>query len=163
MKQSLIIAKAILLTAIIVTSCKKDKDSNTPANQTPSEIIIGAWSFTSLTNNKPAGYDMYNEKTPAFFSEYKEACAKSSTLTFQKGSDNNGGLLVFDNCKSSNDNSTWILQSNVLTIGSTKFQVLLLDKATLRVTYPGGDYGNLSGTGYTKKGDITDTLTFAKK
>jgi hypothetical protein len=153
----------VLAASFLFAACSK-KDDTEPGGSSDDAPILGTWAFVSMTSDKPSSAEVYYEQTPALLSDYTGACATGSTLSLEKGSNTStGNMLVFDNCKGSNDNGTWILQSSTLTLGGSNFQVLQLDKATLKISHPGGDYGHNTATGYTKDGDITSTFTFKHK
>ncbi len=157
------LAATIIAATFLLTSCSK-KDDTDPGSNNNDAPILGTWAFQSMTSDKPSGAEVYREQTPALLSDYTGSCAQGSTMTIEKGSSTStGNMLVFDNCSSGNDNGTWILQSNTLTLDGMNFNVLQLDKATLKISCPGGDYGHYTTAGYTKEGDITSTFIFKHK
>lgn len=101
----------------LIYSCKKNDDNKnkaTPAKE-KTELILGTWIYQSITADKPYLWPDGVRRTDGM--AYLGECAKSNSLTFEKGtSANTGTVIVYDNCDKTNSNEVWILMNDVLTL-----------------------------------------------
>lgn len=137
MKQPTLFSTLLLvMTVMIIVSCKKDKDDDSSGKTKTELLTTGSWKLTAYTSNPGQDWDGNGSIETNIFN-VMDACEKDGYSTFNTNGtvENNEGPLKCDALDPQSETNSWSFADNETKLLEDGYPVTLLEltTATLKV------------------------------